>query len=1395
MSTINDTDQFLVQRGSTSHKQSAKDLMSTIQDTDLMLIQRGTESFKVTCEDVKDQLGGGGTPVLTISKGEITPSSNVEEGDTLTGSATVAGNVDPTVYYHRWYVDGVLEPAETTNTFRAKEGSITYKLCVTDPNNTSEVCGELSDAVVATAASQPTATMHGLRFDKDRGTLMARNLGQESVNSTLSVWVKPTSNNEFNMLFDSGETTNLNYVLNYVGGTLYSRPKGSSPVTASATLSQNSWNHVVVSRSDQDITFYLDGVNVGSGTADTAGLTYFTGSNSVALSGIAASANNALLNGYFSDVYFVDGQALPPETFGKSFDGKWGPLDSSKVKENIGYKESPADTVPNYAEKWSSGSVTGGFQNPVENLFDGDLSTGTWADSPAGFVLIFPSAIDVSNSITFVGGSNEANYLAIVDGNEIPFTFQDPSTNGYQQQTTVSVSGSFTAIKSTNQNGELHGVKADRRLLIDGPADNSQVWSDLITHTSEPFSPFSQGFDGNLATWTEGPLGEEWSIDLSDQGFTGELYIASHSNSNTREYRYNGGSWTAPSNLDDWELLDSDVTGKNILIEFKTNDGGAGYQLNGIKAGGKVLIDGAPAWNTSQVWSDGTKTGDNEVRNWKNAFSASSWTSIDSGQTEAKIEMDNTVTCVQSLQLSQILGSGLYGCEVIFGTDSVETATWPGTETGESNNFVDVPGVLYPFTFNTIWLRQRTSGAGVDQGRTLANLKVDGKILVDGRSFGDNGFFLPFDPAAEGIGADDSGQGNNFVDSGFVTATVGAEYGFKAVTYAGNGGAQSISGLSFSPDLLWIKNRGSDFSHQLHDSVRGAEVGLSANTVDGEYADNQAVTSFDANGWSMNNNYGSHNGSGQNYIAWCWDAGDTTVANTDGSITSQVRANPAVGFSIVSYKGTGSAATVGHGLQAAPALVIIKKTNSSGFWVVGHEAASFTSDNYLVLNATDGAVTGNGIAWNYTAPTSSVVHIGSSTVLNSANDSFIAYCWAETPGVSKFGSYSGNGGTNSITVGFEPAYVLIKRTNSTENWLIIDNQRDNRLIFANLSTGESSAAVLDFTGDGFTLTQGGGASNASGGNYIYAAFADSNQPAPDTVLDTPMKNYAVLNLNSGNSTISNGALEYATPDGGGGVLISSIEMAADSGNYYFEAITKGPQNSELGAYDASTNPSSTGVTHVFGPNLTAGIVLDTSVPKLYYYEDGSLVDQTEFAAGASYRFVGMNSGSGSVVNFGQQPFAYPVEGASGLYQTWSEWTSLLLVARLEQDEARISQLEQVIIAQSVPFEKDKVYPKGTIVDFGGNLLEALVDGADITRSDIFRKRFGTVVDQIEWADLEIKTREVTLPELEKPTTLPAPTPTNRSVDLEGRKRARNADGTYRGDDPSTPDVNEAWEDG
>ena len=604
MSTINDTDQFLVQRDTTTYKQSAVNLMSTIQDTDLMLVQRGTESFKVTCEDVKDQLGGGGVRPISVSKGEITPSSNVQAGQTLTGSATVENNAEPTVYYHKWYVNGVHQQEAVSNTFVAVEGSITYQLCVTDPNNTEQVCGALSDAVAVAPATTPTATMHGLRFDPDRKTKLLNTSPVADV-FTISFWFKYDGNQKAYTAIVTGDGNGVgNSVMVGYGSTpgeYYTYYSGLHTLGFAPTA--NVWEHVVVAFDGTNLTAYLNGEKKNTVTPGEYNI------EGVAL-GYNAANDAEEMGGYLSDVYCVDGQALEPTAFGKFFEGKWGPLDGSVVLQNIGDKESPSDTLPNIDEKWSAGSVTGGFQNPVANLFDGDLSTGTWANSPAGFVLIFPNAIQVSNSITFIGGSNEENYLAIVDGVEYPFTFQDTATNGYQQEFTVNVSGSFTAIKSTNQNGELHGIKADRRLLVDGPANNSKVWSDYAT--GEPYTGGvkEHAFDGDLTTEAAPADGTTMTF-IPDEQLEGQVTIIARggdANVDPNLLTVNGIDYTITLNQQgaSGTVYEFDVGQGNInttqgITWSRAAQGGINFcHIYGIKVGGKLLVDGAPTWNTDR---------------------------------------------------------------------------------------------------------------------------------------------------------------------------------------------------------------------------------------------------------------------------------------------------------------------------------------------------------------------------------------------------------------------------------------------------------------------------------------------------------------------------------------------------------------------------------------------------------------------------------------------------------------------------------------------------------------------------------------------------------------------------------------------------------------------------
>ena len=320
---------------------------------------------------------------------------------------------------------------------------------------------------------------------------------------------------------------------------------------------------------------------------------------------------------------------------------------------------------------------------------------------------------------------------------------------------------------------------------------------------------------------------------------------------------------------------------------------------------------------------------------------------------------------------------------------------------------------------------------------------------------------------------------------------------FNTVLYTGNGSTQSISGVNFRPDFVWIKERSSTSSHLLEDSVRGATKTLFSNLTDAEGTNTNALTSFDSDGFSTGNS-GITNQSSQTYVSWNWLASNTTASNTDGSITSTVSANTTSGFSIVSWTGTGANATVGHGLGVAPKMIIIRRrTGSTTNWIVYHE--SIGNNNELFLNLTNAST--SSTRFQSTSPTSSVFSVSSNSAVNENTQSIIAYCFAEKKGFSKFGSYTGNGSATDGTfvyTGFKPAFVMIKRTNSTESWYIHDNKRDtfnpsDTHLLANSSNAELSISSLaiDLLSNGIKMRSTDTGYNASGSTYIYMCFAEN----------------------------------------------------------------------------------------------------------------------------------------------------------------------------------------------------------------------------------------------------------------------------------------------------------------
>ena len=332
------------------------------------------------------------------------------------------------------------------------------------------------------------------------------------------------------------------------------------------------------------------------------------------------------------------------------------------------------------------------------------------------------------------------------------------------------------------------------------------------------------------------------------------------------------------------------------------------------------------------------------------------------------------------------------------------------------------------------------------------------------------------------------------------SSTIQNGAGFMAVTlYTGPGSAQSISNAvgsaSFQPDFVWQKARAEVASHRLADSVRGVDKVLYSNLTNAEATEDGVVDSFNSNGFTGGNS--NVVTSGLTAVAWQWKAGGAGVTNTSGSITSTVSANTTSGFSVVTYTGTAIAGTIGHGLGVAPQLIIVKPrtgTITTDAWNVYHVSTGNT--NFLVLNATD-ASTAASNRWNNTSPTSSVFSIG--TVPSSVSVGYVAYCFTPIAGFSAFGSYTGNGSTDGpfVYTGFRPRWVMVKRSDSTSDWTIVDTARNtsnvvNARLFSNLNiTEETASNVLDIVSNGFKFRIASIAVNASGGTYIYAAFAEN----------------------------------------------------------------------------------------------------------------------------------------------------------------------------------------------------------------------------------------------------------------------------------------------------------------
>lgn len=314
---------------------------------------------------------------------------------------------------------------------------------------------------------------------------------------------------------------------------------------------------------------------------------------------------------------------------------------------------------------------------------------------------------------------------------------------------------------------------------------------------------------------------------------------------------------------------------------------------------------------------------------------------------------------------------------------------------------------------------------------------------------------------------------------------------FNTVLYTGNGTTQSITGVGFRPDFVWLKNRSLTYHHGLWDSVRGATNAVYSSVTNAEGVES-GVSAFNSDGFSVGSSL-AYNKSSDLFVGWNWLGANTTVANTAGTISSTVSANTTSGFSIVTYTSPNSASdqTVGHGLGVVPSFIITKNLDNTYNWDIHHKSLS----------------SGNGLLFTTDVPRAGVFGSMTSTTFGTKNsythastNRYIAYCFADVKGFSKFGSYTGNGNADGTFVytGFKPAFIMIKQTNASgEGWFILDNKRETinplgTLLIANDSGADNTSQnpILDFTSNGFKLRRTWSGVNGSGATYVYMAFAE-----------------------------------------------------------------------------------------------------------------------------------------------------------------------------------------------------------------------------------------------------------------------------------------------------------------
>ncbi len=863
-------------------------------------------------------------------------------------------------------------------------------------------------------------------------------------------------------------------------------------------------------------------------------------------------------NGYLANIHFIDGQALTPSSFTET-DATTGQLIPKTYTGTYGLVSVAAATgaLPILNTTDTYGLVTGtgtrtdtnsaslvlalplsGNANDVSNSINSASTTKT--TSPSGAAASSAQSIFYGGSFLFNGSGD---YIAVTDnadfafgtGNSTVEMWVYPNTlvsNDVLYDSRQSTGGTGTGFSIVvNSSGVVQTYTALGYRCISTSTLSVGKWSHIaVVRSSGTDTLFIDGIaqagtstlggnytDQKCRIGSDVNGAEAWGGYIADfRLYKGAAKYTSNfspvrSSVNSFNLLFADNSSNTASTLgkdtsglsNNWTPNNLSVTagaGNDSLVDSPTNygtDTGVGGEVRGnyctlnpleqkgtTLTNGNLNVSGATGGDDFAYGTIGTSTG-----KWYFEATLSSFTNL----TLIGIDTGNKIQ----------LGGGPGDVDVIVWlNDGRKLVNGTYTATGQTYTTNDVVGVSYDFTNNqVIFYKNGTLVLTISTTLTGKTYKpifwVYGTPAAFVANFGQRAFAYT---APSGFKALNTAN----LPAPLVTKSSTV---FDVITYTGTGssltlpnGSSTPTSIAFTPDFVWLKGRSGATDHALYDAVRGVQKDLVSNSTSAETTETTGLTAFGTNTLTVGS-LAKLNTSSATYVAWAWNAGGSTVTNTQGSITSQVRANATAGFSVCSWTAASSGNfTWGHGLGVEPYMVIVKTRASAGYnWRVYHKSIITTVFENIDLNSTAAKFTSGTNMWGAALPTSTVVGSTANNTVG-ASDASIAYCFAPVVGYSSFGSYVGNGSSDGVFVfcGFRPKWVLFKCSSTTSAWNLTDTTRQTynvqqTWLQPNTSDAEytGGSSEMDILSNGFKLRNSNSPFNTSSATYIYAAFAEA----------------------------------------------------------------------------------------------------------------------------------------------------------------------------------------------------------------------------------------------------------------------------------------------------------------